>query len=190
MHNMFPFFIECSKHYQHEPYKQKFLQKLAFGHGVHIIKRKDKNVLVTPNGEFVIPSVYSDKARRDLVNKLWQVNEFTRLGDCIEDTRRAWHTARKKDKIYLLYKYVSSLTDLTFIQKMVISNILVLGLLLKVIKSTDIEYNDNKIVNVNGDIIDPKTYTQMVFEYDYSIPQKIKSSDLTTTYTVDEEEED
>ena len=33
--NMFPFFIECSKHYQDEPHKQKFLQKIAFGHGIH-----------------------------------------------------------------------------------------------------------------------------------------------------------
>lgn len=99
--NMFPFFIECSKHYQNEPHKQKFLQKLAFGHGIHIIKRKDKSILVTSNGEFVIPTVYSDKARRDLASKLWEVNDFTRLGDCIEDTRRTWHTARKKDKIDL-----------------------------------------------------------------------------------------
>ena len=102
--NVFPFFIECSKHYQDEPHKQKFLQKLAFGHGIHIIKRKDKNILVTANGEFTIPTVYSDKALKDLAGKLWEVNDFTRLGDCVEDMRQTWHTARKKDKIYLLYK--------------------------------------------------------------------------------------
>ena len=90
--NMFPFFIECSKHYQDEPHKQKFLQKIAFGHGIHIIKRKDKNILVAPYGEFVIPATYSDKARRDLASKLWEVNDFTRLEDCIENTRQTWHT--------------------------------------------------------------------------------------------------
>ena len=131
--NMFPFFIECSKHYQDEPHKQKFLQKLAFGHGIHIIKRKDKRILVTPNGEFVIPAVYSDKALRDLSSKLWEVNDFTRLGDCIEGTRRTWHTARKKDKIYLLYKYVASLPNLTRSQKMAVCNVLILALLLKMI---------------------------------------------------------
>jgi len=188
---MFPFFIECSKHYQDEPHKQKFLQKLAFGHGIHIIKRKDKSILVTPNGEFVIPTVYSDKARRDLANKLWDVNDFTRLGDCIEETRQNWHTTRKKDKIYLLYKYVASLTNLTRSQKMAVCNILILALLLKMIKPTDLDYSDSKIAGVSEDLMKRETYTQMNFAFDYSIPQRTRTSDActTTAYTVDEEDD-
>ena len=190
--NMFPFFIECSKHYQDEPHKQKFLQKLAFGHGIHIIKRKDKSILVTPNGEFVIPAVYSDKARRDLAGKLWEVNDFTRLGDCIEDTRQTWHTARKKDKIYLLYKYVASLPNLTRSQKMAVCNILILALLLKMIKPTDLDYRDSKIAGVSEDLMKRETYTQMNFSFDYSVPQRVKTGGgdafTTTTYTVDEED--
>jgi hypothetical protein len=186
---MFPFFIECSKHYQDEPHKQKFLQKLAFGHGIHIIKRKDKSILVTPNGEFVIPTAYSDKARRDLANKLWDVNDFTRLGDCIEETRQTWHTTRKKDKIYLLYKYVASLTNLPRSQKMVACNILILALLLKMIKPTDLDYSDSKIAGVSEDLMKRETYTQMNFTFDYSVPQRTKTSDAFTTYTVDEEDD-
>jgi hypothetical protein len=187
---MFPFFIECSKHYQDEPHKQKFLQKLAFGHGIHIIKRKDKSILVTPNGEFVIPAVYSDKARRDLANKLWGVNDFTRLGDCIEEMRQTWHTTRKKDKIYLLYKYVASLTNLTRSQKMAVCNILILALLLKMIKPTDIDYSDSKISGVSEDLMKRETYTQMNFTFDYSVPQRTRSDAFTTTtYTVDEEDD-
>jgi len=190
--NMFPFFIECSKHYQDEPHKQKFLQKLAFGHGIHIIKRKDKNILVAPYGEFVIPATYSDKARRDLASKLWEVNDFTRLEDCIENTRQTWHTTRKKDKIYLLYKYVTSLTDLTRSQKMAVCNILVLALLLKMIKPMDIDYKDSKIANVNEDLIKRETYTHMNFVYDYSVPQHGKTGGdmFTATYTVEEDEDD
>jgi hypothetical protein len=188
--NMFPFFIECSKHYQNEPHKQKFLQKLAFGHGIHTIKRKDKSILVTPNGEFVIPTVYSDKARRDLANKLWEVNDFTRLGDCIEDTRQTWHTARKKDKIYLIYKYVASLPNLSRSQKMGVCNILILALLLKMIKPTDLDYKDSKITGVSEDLMKRETYTQMNFMFDYSVPQRLKTKDAftTTTYTVDEDD--
>jgi hypothetical protein len=188
---MFPFFIECSKHYQDEPHKQKFLQKLAFGHGIHIIKRKDKSILVTPNGEFVIPTAYSDKARRDLANKLWEVNDFTRLGDCIEETRQTWHTTRKKDKIYLLYKYVASLTTPPRSQKMAACNILIMALLLKMIKPTDLDYRDSKIAGVSEDLMKRETYTQMNFPFDYSVPQRTKTSDAftTTTYTVDEEDD-
>jgi len=190
--NMFPFsfFIECSKHYQNEPYKQKFLQKLALGHGLHMIKRKDKNILVTPNGEFVIPSIYSDKARCDLADKLWQVNDFTRLGKCIEDTRQSWYTTKKKDKIYLLYKYVASLPDLTRFQKKAICNILILALLLKMIKPTDIDYKESKITDVNADLMNKELYTNMDFVYDYSVQQPVKTSDMCTytTYTVEEDE--
>jgi SepF-like predicted cell division protein (DUF552 family) len=188
--NMFPFFIECSKYYTNEPYKQKFLQKLALGHGIHIIKRKDKHILVTPNGEFVIPYTYSDKARNDLAGKLWQVNEFTRLGDRIEETRQTWHTTRKKDKMYLLYKYISSLPDLTFSQKVINSNILILAMLLKIIKPVDIDYKDSKIQGVNDYLLEKETYTQMNFVYDYSIPQRTRSQEITTAYTVDDDEDE
>lgn len=187
--NVFPFFIECSKHYQDEPYKQKFLQKLAFGHGIHIIKRKDKNILVTANGEFIIPAIYSDKARQDLASKLWEVNDFTRLGKCIEDMRQTWHTARKKDKIYLLYKYVSMFSGLNQSQKKTACNILVLALLLKMIKPVDLDYKDSKVVDVNEDLLKRETYTQMNFVFDYSIPQHARTHDFTTTAcTVDDDE--
>lgn len=184
--NMFPFFIECSKYYQDEPHKQRFLQKLAFGHGIHIIKRKDKHILVTLNGEFVIPTIYSDKARLELINKLWKINDFTRLGNRIEDMRQVWQTTRKKDKIYLLYKYIASLSDINTPQKMVVSNILILALLLKMIKPTDIEYQDSKIVNVNENLLKKETYTQMTFTLD---PPRTRM-DMVTTCTIDEEEDD
>ena len=171
--NMFPFFIECSKYYQDEPHKQKFLQKLALGHGIHVIKRKDKSILVAPNGEFVIPTVYSDTARLDLADKLWEVNDFTRLGDCIEDTRQSWHTTRKKDKIYLLYKYVASLPNLTRSEKMGVCNMLILALLLKMIKPADVDYKDSKITGVSKDLMKRETYTQMNFSFDYSVPQRV-----------------
>jgi len=185
--NMFPFFIECSKHYQNEPHKQRFLQKLAFGQGIHIIKRKDKNILVTANGEFTIPPSYSDKARKTLADKLWEVNDFTRLGDCIEHLRKTWHTTRKKDKIYLLYKYVASL-PLTVSEKKSICNILILALLLKMIKPVDVDYTDSKIKSINKDLLKTETYTQMNFVFDYSIPQNVRTHDFTTTACDDEDD--
>lgn len=183
---MFPFFIECSKYYQNEPYKQKFLQKLAFGRGIHIIKRKDKYVLITPNGEFIIPMVYSDQERDILVNKLWEVNDFTRLGDSIQSMRQNWHTTRKKDKIYLLYKYVASLSYMAKPEKIITCHLLILALLLKIIKPSDLDYKNSCIIDMNKDLMEKETYTQMNFEYDYSVSQ-IKSNDILTTFTIDDE---
>ena len=159
--NKYPFFIECSKRYQNDPYKQKFLQNLAYGHGIHIIKREDKDILVTANGEFVIPTIYSDKACRDLDSMIWEVNDFTRLGDCIKKTRESWQTTRKKDKMSLLYKYVATLPDLSKSQKVDVCNTLVLALLLKMIKPTDIDYRDNSIVSINKKLFEHETYINL-----------------------------
>jgi len=189
--NVYPFFIECSKYFQNEPYKCKFLQKLAFGHGIHIIKRNDKNILVTSNGEFIIPLLYTDKARDELTSKLWQVNAFTRLEDSIKNTRQSWQTTRKKDKIYLLYKYVASLTNITMYEKTMICNLLVLALLLKILKSTDIDFKDGDIIGIkNENILKRETYTQMNFVYDYSIHSSTRTHDFSTNTAADDDEDD
>jgi hypothetical protein len=119
------------------------------------------------------------------------VNDFTRLGDCIEDMRQTWHTARKKDKIYLLYKYVAALPGLTRSQKKAVCNILILALLLKMIKPVDLDYEDSKVVGVNEDLMKRETYTQMNFVFDYSIPQRARTHDFTTTTacTVEDDED-
>jgi hypothetical protein len=170
--NMFPFFLECSKHYQNEPHKHKFLQRLAFGHGILIIKRKDKNILVTGNGEFIIPTIYSENAHKDLEKKLWVKNEFTKLADCLEETRRTWTTVRKKDKVFLLFKYVAALPDLTKLEKILLCNMVLLALFLKMIKPTDVEFRDSKIVSINQDLTKKETFTQMNFRCDYSTHNK------------------
>ena len=39
--NVYPFFIECSKYYQDQPYKQLLLQKFAFGCGGSLKSEKN-----------------------------------------------------------------------------------------------------------------------------------------------------
>ncbi len=145
-----PFFIECSEYYKHDVYKQKFLQKLAIGYGAHIIKRKEKYILLTPNGEFKIPQFYSDESRIELENKLWDKSKFSELGKSVTENRknRKWESAKKNDKIFLIYKYISDL-KLSFPDKILLCKILILILFLKFIKSTDVEYSDGSILNVD-----------------------------------------
>ncbi|MGL5961108.1 MAG: hypothetical protein ACRCZ0_04080 [Cetobacterium sp.] len=254
--NVYPFFIECSKYYQDQPYKQLLLQQFAFGRGgSFIIKRKDKNILVTPDGEFVIPSLYSENAlptcgptvllrsaeiaseascpsprrasgtsgpkglsvpsqtrplsiydpavyatlqdplnlckikfdesvkkkiedfhtaRLELDQKLWKYDEYDKMQENIKNLRIVWNTTKKKDKLYLFYKYISTL-ELSTNEKIILCNLITLTLLLKIVKPSDLLYKDFIIQNVNQDLLTNKIIDAVEFSYDYSIPTtKIK----------------
>ena len=226
--NVYPFFIECSKYYEDQPYKQLLLQQFAFGHGgSFIIKRKDKNILVTPDGEFVIPSLYSENAlptygptstrvlsearllsiydpavyatlrvpldpckvkfdesvkkkiedfhtaRLELDQKLWKYDEYDKMEENIKNLRIVWSTTKKKDKLHLFYKYISTL-ELSTNEKIILCNLITLTLLLKLVKPSDILYKDFIIQNVNQDLLTNKSIDAVEFSYDYSIPTKIK----------------
>jgi len=187
---LFPFFIECSKYYETDPFKKRLLQKMAIGQGIHVIKRKDKNVLVTGSGEFVIPSDYSDDDRKKLETRIWKTDDFTRLGQQIEDTRKTWVTMRKKDRMCMIYKYVSTLSELSRTDKITTANILILALLLKMIKNSDVVYENSKIVQVSESIKRPETFETIKFVYDYSVPASVAKKQVQTFTTVNEDEDD
>jgi hypothetical protein len=163
---------------------------MAIGQGIHVIKRKDKNVLVTGTGEFVIPSQYSDDDRKKLETRIWKIDDFTRLGQQIEDTRKTWSTMRKKDKMCMIYKYVSTLSEMSKSDKITTANILILALLLKMIKNSDVIYEKSKIVDVSETIKRPEMFETMKFVYDYSVPAFVAKKQATFTTTVNEEDDE
>jgi hypothetical protein len=168
--NVYPFFIECSKYYQDQPYKQRLLQQFAFGRGgSFIIKRKDKNILVTPEGEFMIPLLYSEDARLELDQKLWKYDNYEKMQEDIKNLRLTWSTTKKKDKLYLFYKYIANL-ELSTHEKIILCNLITLTLLLKIIRPSDIVYNNFTIQNVNQDLLTNVGIDAIEFSYDYSIP--------------------
>jgi hypothetical protein len=215
--NVYPFFIECSKYYQDQPYKQRLLQQFAFGRGgSFIIKRKDKNILVTSDdGEFVIPSLYSEDfdktnystnysiydptanilqeakfddlttkkikefhiARLELDQKLWKYDDYEKMQEDIKNLRVLWSTTKKKDKLYLFYKYISNL-KLSTNEKIFLCNLITLTLLLKLVRPSDILYKDFIIQNVNQELLTTANIDAIEFSYDYSIPIKIKKINL------------
>lgn len=183
--NVYPFFIECSKYYS-DPHKQKFLRQLAFGKGGGlIINRKDKNILITSDGEFVIPLFYSDEARLELEKKLWKCDDFEKMQEDIKNMRTLWSTTKKKDKLFLFYKYIASL-DFSMNEKIVLCNLITLTLLLKIIKPTDVVYKNYVIEHVNEDLFKNEKIKNIEFSYDYSIPLKTKK---TTIETIEEDDE-
>lgn len=185
--HIYPFFIECSK-YANQPWKQKLFQKMAFGYGIHIISRKDKNVVVMGEHEFIIPHVYSDSSRKEFEKKLWNNEQFTNLGEEIKLNRKTWQTTRKKDKIHLLDKYVSKLENITLLEKKIICNLLILALSLKFFKVSDIVYEDFIIKYINPNLFNKETFTNLNFVYDYSI-STLKSTDNTFNSNVTNDED-
>jgi len=188
--NMYPFFIECSKHYKDQPHKQRLLQQFAFGRGgSFIVKRKDKNILVTTEGEFVIPSLYSEDARLELDQKLWKYDDYEKMQEDIKSLRATWSTTKKKDKLYLFYKYIASLDNLKFStnEKIALCHLITLTLLLKLVKPSDIVYKDFVIQSVNKDLLTGVAIKNIEFSYDYSIsPAKVKKINLE----IDEDDDD
>lgn len=185
--NVYPFFIECSKYYHDQPHKQRLLQQFAFGRGGgFIIKRKDKNILVTPEGEFVIPAQYSEDARLELDQKLWKYDDYEKMQQDIKNLRAVWSTTKKKDKLYLFYKYISNL-DLSINEKIILCNLITLTLLLKLVRPSDVTYKDFTIQNMNQDLLTDTGVRNIDFSYDYSIPvMKIKK---INSIEIDDEDE-
>lgn len=169
--NVYPFFIECSKYYKDQSHKQRLLQQFAFGRGgAFIVKRKDKNILVTAEGEFVIPSLYSEDARLELDQKLWKYDDYEKMQEDIKSLRETWNTTKKKDKLYLFYKYIANLELFSTNEKIVLCNLITLTLLLKLVRPSDIVYKDYIIQNVNKDLLTDVSINGIEFLYDYSVP--------------------
>lgn len=175
--NVYPFFIECSKFYS-DPHKQRLLQQFAFGRGGgFIIKRRDKNILVTSDGEFVIPSEYSDESRLELDKKLWKDDDFEKMQQDIKSTRTLWSTTKKKDKLYLFYKYIATM-NLSINEKIILCHLITLTLLLKLIKPSDIVYKNFVLEKISDDLLKTDAIKNIDFSYDYSTPVKIKKTTL------------
>ena len=165
--SVYPFFINCTKYYNDQPRKQKLLNKLAIGEGGFLFfKRQDLNVLIISDKEFIIPNKYSDSARLELESLLWKDNDYTKMRDCIQKSRLSWSNIKKKEKLYLMYKYVSTL-KLSTQSKMFLSGLITIALLLKIIKSEDVVYENYEITRINESFFNIDTYTNIQFSFDY-----------------------
>ena len=149
--NIYPFFLECIEK-STSSYLKACLGGLVFGKGGHIIKRKNKHILITVNGEFVIPCKYSESEHLKLEHLLWSEACFENLSAQIKGGRTTWPTVRKKDKVHLINKFVSSLT-LPLQQKRNLSGLLILALFLKLFNINDIHYNGEEIVDISTKLI-------------------------------------
>lgn len=170
--NIYPFFLECEKHTKSKMLKTLF-KSLTFGKGGHIVSKKAKNVLITVNGEFVIPNTYSEIERLKL-EKLLDVEPLETENNKCKETRTSWSSIRKKDKLKLFYNYVSSLS-IPLPDKIKLSRFIILALFLKLINNEDVEYNGEIITCLSDKILKTNLYDLLMTDqtcsmiYPYSV---------------------
>ena len=153
--NIYPFFLECEKHTESSMLKLLF-KSLTFGKGGHIISKKNKNVLITVNGEFVIPTKYSNDERLQL-EKLLDIEPFETESEKLKEARTKWSSIKKKDKLKLFYDYVATL-PIPLENKIKLSRFIILAVFLKLINNEDVEYNGECITGLSSKILKTNLY--------------------------------
>lgn len=148
--NIHPFFLECEKNTKSQMLKYLF-KSLTFGKGGHIVSKKNKNVLITVNGEFIIPATYSEEEMLKL-EKMLDVDPFETESKKLKESRTNWASIRKKDKLKLFYHYISSLS-IPLQDKIKLSRFIILALFLKLISTEDVEYNGEYITCLSDKIL-------------------------------------
>lgn len=129
---------------------------LTFGKGGHIISKKNKNVLITVNGEFVIPVAYSKEDMLQL-EKMLDIEPFETESNKLKEARTNWSSIRKKDKLRLFYNYVGTL-PIPLGDKIKLSRFIILATFLKLITNEDVEYNGEYITGLSSKIIKTDLY--------------------------------
>lgn len=170
--DIYPFFIECSK-CQKDVVKRKQLQALAFGKGGLIFRRQGDDVLITPNGEFTIPKEFSDSAYNTLHDLLWQdtASNYYKMQDDIRAARETWTNVKKKDKFRMVDKYILSRKFASLKEMIFVKSIITLALILKMIQSQDINYDNFNIVDVQGKF-EETYFDDLNFSTDFTKPSK------------------
>lgn len=146
---MYSVLLECSKHYT--DHRQQILQRMAFGHGVHVVEKHNKQFIILPNVEINISVPYSEDLREQLEQELWSKLD---IEDKFKENKKNWPTVKKKDKIVFLQKYVSQL-DIPLQEKRTRYSKLLFLMLLKQVKPSDIVYSlVNGIEYINEELLE------------------------------------
>lgn len=150
MRNYYPFFLECSKR-ETNVNRRRHLELLCFGKGGVILDDAGKApTYVTDNGRFEIPTSYSDSARDQLNKLIWNEDtDFYRMEKNIKDSIRLWTNVKKRDKLRIIDKYVLQL-ECDIREKKLIKSVITIALILRLLESNDIVYQDFEIKTIGG----------------------------------------
>lgn len=146
----YPFFLECSKRESIKERKRQ-LELLAFGKCGVIVNCEDGTpTLIKDKQTFPIPDTYTDEARNKLNMVLWgEDSDFDRMEKTIKESIKQWTNVKKRDKLRIIDKYVLQL-ECDIKEKKLIKSVITIALILRMIQSNDIVYQDFEIKNIEG----------------------------------------
>lgn len=166
---VYPIFLQCCK-YTDDTFWKYILEDLAYGkspYGTHINKNflccnykgKEFSYKIDPNKDseilyeeiykilfekFGLLSTKDKQKRREIFDKNQQVME--------EQQKSNWNSIKKKSvKNIIVENFVIDKKreyNLSFSQIRKLLSIIIVGIIFKTIRATDIEYNDSKITNI------------------------------------------
>lgn len=150
MRNFYPFFLECSKR-ETNPHRRRHLELLGFGKGGVILDElNDTPTYVTDRGSFKIPKRYSDEERDKLNKLIWDEDtDFHQMENDIKDSIKMWANVKKRDKLRIIDKYVLQL-ECDIREKKLIKSVITIALILRLLETNDIVYQDFEIKNIGG----------------------------------------
>lgn len=148
--DVYPFFLECSKHEKNPVNKTQF-ERLAFGKGGMIIEKNGNTVLCTVNGDFIIPTHHTPEKEKEIRDLLVNKNtNYFKMENDIKEARKTWTNVKKRDKLRIIDHYVVNSDLPTFAEKQLLKSIITIALILKMIQNQDIHYKDFNIEKLNG----------------------------------------
>ena len=116
------------------------LENLAFGNAV-IIAKENKNVMIIENEEFIIPECLSVTSYMELEQKLWgNSKEYYLMEKAIKEKFNSWTEIKKRDKIRKINNFI--IRNVHLDKQKYFTSFLIIFLLLKLIKSSDIKFED------------------------------------------------
>ena len=166
---IYPIFLECCQHAQ-DNFWENIFEDLAYGktpYGTYIsknflccnYKKKEFNYKIEKkDSQQIYQEIY-----KIFTNKLGILSQqekasrkkiFNETEEQLKDNRKEWGDIRKKNlKELLIELYVTRMKskhNLTLKQTRYIYAIIMMALAIKIIDSSDIEYKNGKIVNIQG----------------------------------------
>lgn len=145
------FFFKCCL-VEPDKEKRKILEKIGFGNGFFFFEKNNFQILMTPNGPFNVPNGFSEVAYANLQKLLWEHNDeyLTKLNE-LKESRKLWVNVKKRDKIRLLDDFVVKMVC-PMKQKQKMKSIITIALILHLIHTTDIVYENFRITSVSNTI--------------------------------------
>jgi len=177
---IYPIFLECTQ-YTPDVFWQNIFEDLGYGitpYGTYFskdylccnYKKKEFNYKIEKKeSNILFKEVYNILSKKlgllSQTQKIERKKDFVDFEDKIKDSRKTWNDIRKKNiKELLIEQYAVKMKNkysLSIKQSRKLFKVIIIALVLKIITTSDIHYENGNILKINGINFEPK---KIIFE--------------------------